>query len=311
MMSIDRPVDEGDERTGHLVLIACMILMGTAYVGAKFALRVTGPFTTAFFRFAIANLIMWPVLLLFKRNQRIRKEHVGLLVLHALFHTTLFFALQYTGMQYTSTANTALLTNTRPIILALLAVIFLKERFTLVQWGALGLAFLGVFIILRDPQANVMPHHLRGDFLIFLDAVSGALGIMFLKQLLAHYRPFTILTYQATIGMLGLLPLALFETGGNLFVNEIGWGPIIYLAVVLTIGSQVLLNNGLSRLPVATSGVYLFIIPVLSVIYAYFLLDEPITWRLVVGGLLILAGTYVINNKEKFSFERRRVDIQN
>lgn len=309
-MSIDNVVDAGDEGAGHLILIACMILMGSAYVGAKFALRVTGPFTTAFFRFLIANLVMWPVLFIFKLNQPLRKEHVGLLIRHALFHTTFYFALQYTGMQYTTTANTAIITNTRPIILALLAVVFLKERFSLVQWGALLVAFAGVFIIVRDPQAQSMQNHLRGDLLILLTAMSGALGIMFLKQLLRFYHPFTVLVYQAAIGMLGLLPLALYESGGNLFSREIAWGAIAFLAICLTFGSQVLLNIGISRLPVSISSVYLFLVPALSIVYAYFLLGEPITWRLVIGGLLIMAGTYVINNKERFSFKRQQVEIQ-
>ena len=307
-MSIDNSVDKGGGKSGHLILIASMVLMGTAYVSAKFALRVTEPFTTAFFRFLIASLVMWPILFGLKLKQTIRKEHAGLLIRHALFHTTFYFALQYTGMQFTSTTNTALITNTRPIILALLAVIFLRERFSIIQWGALLLAFAGVVLILRDPYANFVPTHLRGDFLILLTAVSGALGIMFLKQLLEHYHPFTILVYQATIGMFGLLPLALYERGGYLFAGEIAWIPIIYMAVFLTFGSQVLLNVGLSKLPVSVSGVYLFLVPAASVVYAYFLLDEPVTWRLVIGGLLILTGTYVINNKDKFSFKKRRAD---
>ncbi len=296
------------QRRAHLALILSMTLMGTAYVGAKFALRGAGPFTTAFFRFLIANLIMWPLLFVFKRYQPIRREHVGLLIRHALFQTTFYFSLQYAGLQYTTASNTALITNSRPIILALIAVFFLKEKFSKVQWGAMLLSFVGVFIILQDPQANPMPNHLRGDFLIFLNAVSGALGMVFLKQLLKHYQPFTILVYQATIGMLGLLPLALYETGGHLFSAEIAWAPILYLAVFCTAAAQVLLNTGVSRLPVSTSGTYFFMIPVLNTIFAYFLLGEPVTWRLALGGMLILGGTYVISNKEKFTFKTRQAD---
>ena len=299
------------KRGAHIALTVSMVLMGTAYVGAKFALQVTGPFTTAFFRFLIASIIMWPLLFMFKLFKPVRREHVGLLIGHALFQTTLYFSLQYAGLQYTTASNTALITNTRPIILALIAVIFLKEHFSRVQWGALLLSFLGVFIILQDPQANVMPNHLRGDFLILLNALSGALGIVFLKQLLKDYHPFTILVYQATIGMIGLLPLALFETGGQLFSAEIAWGPIIFLAVFCTAMAQVLLNTGVSRLPVSTSGAYFFIIPVLNVVFAYIFLGEPVTWRLVVGGLLILVGTYLINHKEKFSFKKIRIDPAN
>lgn len=286
-------------RLDHLALMTSMVLMGTAYVGAKFALQTTGPYTTAFFRFLITSLITWPIIVLLKAYQPIQKADIGYLIGHAAFQTTFYFALQYMGLQYTTASNTALIVNTRPIILALIAVIFLKERFSTLQWAAMFFSFLGVLVILQDPLVNTMPNHIFGDSLILLNAVSGAMGIVFAKRLLARYEPFTILVYQCTIGMIGLFPLAMFETGGHLLSGPIAWGPIVFLAIFCTVLAQGLLNVGLVRLPVSTTGAYFFVIPVLNVVFAATLLNEPLTWSLAIGGMMIVTGTYLITTNKQ------------
>ena len=284
------------EWAAHLSLMGFALLSGSAYVGAKLALKGVGPFSTAFLRFLVACLITWPVLKLTSGIQPIRKEHLGYLIAHGLFQTTFYFGLQYYGLQFTTANNTSLIVNTRPIFLAVLAVLVYHERFSLLQWFALFLSFCGVVIILYDPAAAFIPNHLFGDFLIVLNALSGALGVLFGKKLLQEYKPFTILVYQITIGMLGLLPLALLESGGSISFSQAAWGPIIYLAIFSTAIAQTSFNWGLARLPVARSGVYFFIVPVVNVILAYFIFGEPITWHLLLGGFLIVSGAYMVNS---------------
>ncbi len=281
----------------HLSMLSFAMLSGSAYVGAKLALQGVGPFTTAFLRFLIACIITWPVLMLTHGVQPIRKEHMGYLIAHGLFQTTLYFSLQYFGLQFTTANDTALIVNTRPIFLVLLAVLIYRERFSILQWMALLISFSGVLIILYNPGSAFLPNHLFGDFLILLNALSGALGVMFGKKLLNEYKPFTVLVYQISIGMLGLLPLAVLESGRNFSFAQVAWGPIIFLAVFSTAFAQTFFNWGLSRLPVSTSGVYFFVVPVVNIILAHFIFGEAVTWQLIFGGIFIILGAYLVNNK--------------
>jgi drug/metabolite transporter (DMT)-like permease len=282
----------------HLSLLCFALISGSAYVGAKLALQGVGPLTTAFFRFVIACVITWPVLILIHGVQPIRKEHIGFLIAHGLFQTTFYFGLQYIGLEYTTANNTALIVNMRPIFLAILAIIIFRERLSLQRWTAFLLAFCGVLIVLYDPATAYMPNHLFGDFLIVLNALSGAVGVIYGKKLLKEYKPFTILVYQITIGMVGLFPLALFESGGKFLLNQVAWGPVIFLAVFTTAIAQTFFNWGLSRLSVTSAGVYFFIVPVANIILAHFMFNEPVTWWLLLGGALILGGAYFVNGKD-------------
>ena len=281
----------------HLSLLAAALVMGSAYVGAKLALQGVGPFNTAFFRFLIACVIGWPVLMLTHGLQPVRKEHIGYLIAHGLFQTTFYFGLQYVGLQYTTANNTALIANTRPIFLALFAIIIYREHFSFKQSMAFLLSFCGVLIVLYNPGTAFMPDHLFGDFLIVLNALSGTLGILFGKRLLREYKPFTILIYQITIGMLGLLPLAIFESSSQFSLAQVAWLPIIFLAVFPTLIAQSLFNWGLSRLPVSNTAVYFFIVPIANGVLAYFVFGEPVTWALIVGGILIFIGAYFVIGK--------------
>ena len=282
----------------HLSLLCFALVSGSAYVGAKLALQGVGPITTAFFRFLIACAITWPVLIFFHGVQLIRKEHIGILIAHGLFQTTFYFCLQYIGLKNTTANNTALIVNMRPIFLALLAIIIYRERFSFRRWTAFLLAFCGVLIVLYNPATAYLPNHLFGDFLIVLNALSGAVGIIFGKRLLKEYKPFTILVYQITIGTLGLFPLALVESGGKFLLNQVAWGPVIFLAVFATAIAQTFFNWGLSRLPVSSTGVYFFIVPVVNIILAHFMFNEPITLWLLLGGAMILGGAYFVNDKD-------------
>ena len=65
-------------------------IWGTAYVGAKYALRSLPPFAAATSRFLLAVALMWLLLLLTKRAERLEKRDIPLLVAAGLFQTTLY-----------------------------------------------------------------------------------------------------------------------------------------------------------------------------------------------------------------------------
>ncbi len=283
---------------GEIALLIAMGLWGTTYVAAQIALRDLGPMMAAFTRFALASVVTWPILLLTHGVQPLVRRFVPALIGSALFQTTLYFALQYTGMRYTTTANTALIVNTRPLVIALLSVFFLREHLARKNWLGLVVAFVGVVVLVGAPNAVLAPDHVWGDFLIGLNALSGALGIICAKRALEYYQPFTALVYQITLGALGLLPLALIETGGQFPMPSVtAWTAIAYMAILCTAIPQALLNVGLTKMRVAQAAPFYYIVPILNIIVAYFVLGESITWALAVGGGLILLGNFLASRQ--------------
>jgi len=286
------------------------VLWGTAYVAAKYALVALGPFTAAAGRFVLGAALLWPLMALAGRRsegsrgaplQRLASKDVPLVIAIGLFQVTFYFALQYVGMRYTTAANTALIVNTRPVFVALLSATWLGERLDTAQVTGILVAFLGVALLTVGPGMNqygLSASRALGDLLILLNAISGAVAIILLKQMLHRYTPLLTAAYTTTAGALGLLALALIElaTGralGAFSSSAIGsWIAVLFMAVFNTVIPYLLWYSALSRLTTTETTIFLYLTPLISVLLSAIMLGEPVRVSLLLGGALILVGAY-------------------
>lgn len=292
-----------DWRAAFFAMIA-VAQFGTAYVAAKFALRELSPFTAATARFVLASAMLWGILMVRGGLPRPRQEDWKALILAGLFQTTLYFALQYTGLGYTSASNTALIVNTRPIFVALLSTFLLGERLGWHKVGGIVMAFAGVVILVTEGSLSSFSFsssHAFGDILILLNAVSGAIGLIYNKRVLNHLQILPTIVYSTTVGTLGLIPLAGYEiaTRGFPLGSLTSWGAVVYMAIFCSTIPYLFWYTALSRLEASQTAVYLFFVPIISVILSFLILGEDLTVYLVLGALLVLIGAYVTSRANR------------
>lgn len=102
-------LDLSERQIGVIAILLSASLWGTTYVVAKFSLRELVPMTATFARFLVALLVTWPLLVLVRGRQPFLRRYVPYLIGLGLFQTTFYFALQYTGLRYTTVSNTSLI----------------------------------------------------------------------------------------------------------------------------------------------------------------------------------------------------------
>ncbi len=284
-------------RLASLLAGTVATLWGTAYVAAKYALSTLPPFTAATARFALAMAMLWPVLLAMQRVERLDRRDLPLLVAASLFQATFYFALQYVGLQYTTASNTALIVNTRPIFVAVLSTLLLREALGTRRAMGILVAFIGVAVVVLSGSGG-SPGFARqgiiGDVLILLNALSGALAIILLKKVMDRYSPLTAAVYTTTIGTIGLIPLAAWETmrRGWPAGSALSWAAVVYMALANTAVPYLLWYRALSVLKTSETAVFLYLTPVVSVILSALLLGERIGIGFMVGAALVLCGAY-------------------
>jgi drug/metabolite transporter (DMT)-like permease len=297
-------------RGGFIFVVALIppTLWATSIIAAKVVVRSLPPFTAATARFALATAIMWGLwTFLPKRRQRPEGRDWVFLALAGFFQTSLYFALQYAGVKLTSAASTAVIVNTRPIFVAILAVFLLDEKLRGKTIFAIIMGFTGVLIIASQgslQNLSLSTDHFLGDMLIVFNALSGAVGLVLTKKVLGRFNPFAALVFTVTFGAIGLIPFAVFEIWQGEGVPPTTWLPwllLIYQAIFCTVIAHFLWNNVLSRLDASKSAVFLYVTPVVGVILAYLLLDEPITIYLAIGAVLVLVGAYQSTRPDRYA----------
>jgi drug/metabolite transporter (DMT)-like permease len=291
-----------DGRTLSFAVIAPS-LWATSFLAAKFAVSSIPPLTAAAFRFLMVAALLWLLLWLFRQGQPVSWRDVPLLALTGLFQTTFYFALQYSGLTMTTASNGAILVNTRPIFVALIASLFLHESFVRREATGIAIAFGGV-VLIAVQNSGALPgptsEHLLGDLLLLLNAVSGAVGLILTKRVLFRFKPLTALVYTNSFGALGLLPFAAWELarGANATSSSAApWLVLAYQAVFTTVIAHLLWNTALAKVKASWAAVFLYITPVVAVLLSWIILDEPLTWPIILGAALVIAGTHLVSQR--------------
>ena len=197
-----------------------------------------------------------------------------------------------TSFRHIPVAEAVLIGFSCPVITVMLAHRFLGERVRPSGLLALFLAALGVIlIVLPSAQGNQSGSNWIGQALAFAGAWIGAFEIILMKQLSGSVRAETVNLYRSGTAAVLVVPLALFsqpqwQTRDVLLVGMMG---LIQNALAGTIYIM-----GLRKAKVHGAAILSYLEPLSAVLLAWFFLAEQPTLFTVLGGGLILAGSYIV-----------------
>jgi drug/metabolite transporter (DMT)-like permease len=197
--------------------------------------------------------------------------------------------LQFTGTDLGTASNAALVTCATPAFVALFAAPLLGEKIGGRQWGALGLATLGVLAVLAPQLAHFDPKSLTANLLLVGAALTWALYTV----LTARVARGLDLAVASLVGFLGGLPVSLTGSAWELTTRPLGTidagivAGILFLGLVSTALAMLLWNYAFQVLPAATAGLTFFAQPVTGTLLGTLFLGET-------PGLLFFAGAGLI-----------------
>ncbi|PEM39183.1 hypothetical protein CN611_31975 [Bacillus wiedmannii] len=278
------------------MLLVAVILWGTAIAPTKWALESIQPFTLLFIRLFLAGGIC--LLFSFKQLKRsVVHKQVPWKRMSLLSFTGVagYFMFTSYGISLTSGLHVSIIDAALPLVTILFSAFFLKEKIQLNYWIGIVLGAIGVLLI-TIPSSNVDQEvSLIGDILILLSTFLFAFYTVLLKrpkqeQYLSN-KVFTTLTL--IIGAVILLPFAMAETFYYGLPKIETWKvglSVIYLVIGATILAYWFWNRALETVSASVSGLYLNALPLISIVASIVLLNESLTWRIVIGGSLVLFG---------------------
>jgi len=282
-----------------LILGVPIIFWAFAFPFIKIGLEELSPANLTIMRlFFVCVIFLLIMVVAPKKFTKIQKK--DLLPLFLLGFTGLVvyhFGLNY-GEQYMSASAASLIIATIPVLMVILAAIFLKENITKTIVIGIILSFIGVVIISLwgTENASLEIEYLLAACAVFIAALVGAVYSIAGKKLLERYSPLSLTVYAFLFGSLGLIPLlspSLITQVSSLSLK--GWGAVLFLVIFPTVIGYVLWYVALQKRPTSEVGASLYFVPVLSTIFSYFLINESITWMFIVGGFFVILGLILVN----------------
>jgi drug/metabolite transporter (DMT)-like permease len=261
------------------------------------ALKEVHPFTLLTLRFGIGGFLL--LLVQLQKDKRFLnafsfKDWVSIILL-AIVGISGHTLLQAYGLLYTTAINTGWIVAIMPIFITIVARFYLGEPITLRKVGGIILGFLGVFLVISKGVFSLSIFRFDstlGDFLILISVLTWTAFSVGGKGFLSRFSPLTAITPIMVVGCLTTFPFTWLEWEWNILfhLSLSGWMAILFLGIFCSGLAYLFWYSALGKKDSSIVGMYLYLEPFVTLIGAYFFLNEEIQWITLMGGGMILLG---------------------
>jgi len=289
----------------YAIIIFAMIFWGLTFVWSSIVFKYYDPITTIFLRLLISTAIMFVGLKLFKLIKPIKKEHYRLFLLSALFNPFLYFIGENYGVKYSSATISAVVIASIPVFTPIIGYYFIKEKLSKINILGMIVSFSGILMIIinDDFSLNVETIGILALSLAIITAIGYSIV---LKRLSNDYNPFYIIAVQNLIGIFYFLPLFLFFGLDTFLTTHITTELAVSILELAIFGSSlafVFYTIGTRELGVNKTNFFTNLIPVVTAIFSFYVLDEVFSFYKIMGIVIVILGVVLsqINYKTRFA----------
>ena len=291
------PDERGDQRVAYFLLVAMAGMFGGTWVAGHWAVEELPVFTVAELRFGVAALLLalW-ALLSRRRLSPIRRADLPLIAGLGLTGVAGYNWLFLTGLTLAPASDGSILVpGTIPILTMILAVLLLGEHLGRRAVVGIVVAVAGLLVVI-GPGRDSGGARLTGDILFVTSAGFWAVYNILVRLAGRRFEPISATLYAMAAGSIFLLPLALLTGSVSSLEAASGraWASIAYLVVLGSILAFVFLQIGVARIGAARASAFTLLVPLFGVGLSVAFLAERPTLLAIVGGVVVLAGLWLI-----------------
>lgn len=275
------------------LLLGMNLIWGLNLIASKIGVAQLPPVFFTALRFGALALLLIPFL-------RLHRGQMKNLLAAAVFTGPLTFALLFVGVYRVADASMVAIASQMGVPFStLLSVWLLGETIRWRRRLGIALAFGGIALIGFDPRAFT---YWDGLVLVVLSCFIGSLGLIFVKRL----HDIKALELQAWIGAVGGPTLLFFslltethQVEAMMAADWRAWAALFFTTVM----SSLIAHTGwyylVSRYPVTSLSPLTLLSPLFGVLFGVTLLNDQLTWRMLLGGAITLAGVFIVLLREK------------
>jgi drug/metabolite transporter (DMT)-like permease len=273
-------------------------LWASASAAAKIGLRSVEPLMLFQIRFLLAGVGMLVYSYFLQKDRLPQGKEWKNLTIFGLLNVTLYLSFFVLGINEVAAGIGSLSTATNPLFISILSAVWMSRKVKSSEWLAVLLGMIGVtfacFPLIQNSFATPM-----GLFYMFLCMLSYSIGTIYYSNIDWKLSRTAINGWQVFLGGILMLPITfmMHKKPNNydltFYLSEF-WliVPVSVIAVNLWLY--------LLKIDAVKASFFLFLCPIFGFSYAYFLLDEPITYHTFLGTALVIVGLY-LGQRDKLS----------
>jgi drug/metabolite transporter (DMT)-like permease len=279
--------------------VFAVISWGASFVATKIAIAELDPVTLIILRLILAVVLLFVIAKATKRDFTLDiKKHSGILLLAfiAVFHLWI----QVTGLKYTTASNTGWIIGVTPVFMALLGYFFFKEKLRIINIAGIAVAFFGLLLLVSKGHfSNISLISNKGDVMVLASAFTWSVYSLVNKNISISYPPLMTILYLFIAMAVILIPFNLSHESlySVIHLSGKGWIAVIFLGLICSGVSYVFWAQALKEMDSVRVGAFLYFEPFVTIFTAWILLNEQITFAIILSGVIITTGVILVNKK--------------
>jgi drug/metabolite transporter (DMT)-like permease len=287
-----------ERRKALAAIIACVLFWGFSFISIKITVAVFPPMSLGMLRFAIALIFLYFIKRKLAPHEKLRVKDIPLLVGASFSGVTFYFFCENNGVALVTASEASITIGSIPVLTMiadwLSAKISRNNNFPRLgprQWTGAFISIAGVWLVAGVSFA------LSGSILGYLYMAGSALCwvaySLFTRPLFTRCSRIYIVFWQSFAGFIGFIPFSILEFGS--------WGRpdvsiilhLVFLGLCCSALGYWLYARSLEILGMSVSAIFINLIPMLTVVFGFFVLHDRLTFLQWLGAVLVVGGVYL------------------
>jgi drug/metabolite transporter (DMT)-like permease len=279
-------------------------LGGSTFVFTRILVDSVDPFTLSFLRYGLTGLILFLLSInIFYKKKFDRFDLIPMSLL-GLAMISLFPNFMALGLEHTTASRAGLLYATMPLCTIIIAFFFKIEKITTNKSLAVVIAISGVLFCMSERVEGNFGETLKGDLLMMIGVIAASCFTVFSGKYLKKYGNVPVMVFVIFVGSVINLFVALILGTGLENSYEIGHLEVITFLMLIIPGGVLMMfcwGKALQLISPTQAAISLGFNPLSAILLGYIILNEQITFKLMIGFVSIIFAIVLANWKSSKS----------
>lgn len=288
---------------GFLAALGATIIYGLNHTIAKNVMPVyISPFGFILLRVLGAAILFW-IASIFVKHERIERKDWPRLIACSFLGMVINMLAFFKGLELSTPVNSSVIITISPIIVFIFSAILLKEKIKLIRSAGILFGFVGALILVLYTSKTGLnaPNIPLGNILFIVNSFAYGLYLVLVKPLIEKYNVINLLKWLFLLAIFMNFPVTVDEFSivdwTNLPINE-AILPMVFVVVGTTFCTYLFNAYALRTLSPSTVSSFIYLQPIVGIIYAVSTKSDTLSLVSVIGMILIFIGIYLVTKKQ-------------
>jgi drug/metabolite transporter (DMT)-like permease len=288
---------------GFLPALGATVIYGLNHTIAKNVMPVyISPFGFILLRVLGATILFW-IASIFVKHERIERKDWPRLIACSFLGMVINMLAFFKGLELSTPVNSSVIITISPIIVFIFSAILLKEKIKLIRSAGILFGFVGALILVLYTAKTGLnaPNIPLGNILFIVNSFAYGLYLVLVKPLIEKYNVINLLKWLFLLAIIMNFPVTIEEFSSvdwtNLPIKE-AIIPMVFVVVGTTFCTYLFNAYALRTLSPSTVSSFIYLQPIVGIIYAVSTKSDSLSLVSVIGMILIFIGIYLVTKKQ-------------